>query len=133
MIIRNSIKTPDGTVLESLLVYDYVSHTDSITGATYAVDGGTIKPRIHAPDDYDDLTLVLDESLEPFDEIRSTFKWGTYGKKAYQPLTHVVLKNMTTGHIEAILATQFHIPLLVRNMFEKELEYRNEKRMNLLS
>ncbi len=38
-LIRNAIQTPDGTILESRHIHDYVCHTDK-NGHYYAVDGG---------------------------------------------------------------------------------------------
>ena len=38
-ILRNIIRTPDGTLLESRTVHDYVSHKD-LNGELYINDGG---------------------------------------------------------------------------------------------
>lgn len=34
-LIKNSIRTPDGIVLASRTVHDFVSHKDTITGELY--------------------------------------------------------------------------------------------------
>ena len=38
-LIYNAIRTPDGTILESRSVHDFVGHTDA-NGKYYAADGG---------------------------------------------------------------------------------------------
>jgi hypothetical protein len=50
------------------------------------------------------------------------FKWGTRGKDGKQPLKFVVLKDMTTDHIEAILETQ-SLPDYMRKIFLDELDF----------
>ena len=39
VILSNRLKTPDGTILESLHRHDYVTHTDA-NGKEYMLDGG---------------------------------------------------------------------------------------------
>jgi len=50
--------------------------------------------------------------------------WGTRGKDGKSKLKYILLKNMDTDHIEAILETQKHISVFYREVFEKELEKR---------
>ena len=38
--------------------------------------------------------------------MREITLWGTYGKKGNEPLKHILLKDMTNEHIQAILDTQ---------------------------
>jgi hypothetical protein len=40
MLIRNAIRTPDGTILESRSVHDYRTHMDTVTNRQYMIDGG---------------------------------------------------------------------------------------------
>jgi hypothetical protein len=39
MLIRNAIRTPDGTILESRSVHDYRTHMDTVTNRQYMIDG----------------------------------------------------------------------------------------------
>ena len=120
-ILVNRIKTPDGTILTSRHRHDYQSHVDKITGETYVVDGGTDYLRrstniIEA----EDISLSTDS---PFEEIREGFTWGTHGKDGKQPLTQVLLKDMSNNHIIAVLESQ-PIKGKVRELFFNELRYR---------
>lgn len=60
--------------------------------------------------------------VEPLtEELRDKIKWGTYGINGDQPLKYVVLRGMDHDHIDAILRTQTHISLKLRNYFIQEL------------
>ena len=122
-IIANRIRTPDGTILESMHRHDYVTYEDA-NGLEYMVDGGLdyLRRNVHDDAPYIELSVYSDDS---HDVIRDVFKWGTRGKDGKQPLTYVPLKNLTTEHIEAILETQDHIQEYIRNIFLDELEFRN--------
>ena len=122
-LLANRIMTPDGTIIESNSVHDFVSHTDK-NGYTYAVDGGLSYTRRvwDSPvRDYVEMSVYTDDLHSV---IRDTFKWGTYGPKGDQPKTYVKLKNMSIEHIQAILKTQHHIPDYIRKVFTDELDYR---------
>jgi len=120
-IISNKIKTPDGTILHSTHVHDFVQHIDK-NGETYFNDGGNdyIRRTINK-EPYEDLTVYLDDE---FDKIRESFTWGTYGKNGDQPLKRVALMNLEKDHIEAILKTQTQLPTEIRSLFSQELEFR---------
>lgn len=123
-IVVNQIKTPDGTILRSFHRHDYKEYTDA-NGYTYMVDGGCDYLRrggsglIVAPAEE---MSVYDDS--PHDVIRSTLTWGTLGKDGKGPRQYKVLKDLETAHIEAILATQFHISATTRQIMKAELTYR---------
>lgn len=98
-LLVNRIKTPDGTILTSRHRHDYVEHLDK-NGKYYAVDGGTEYPRRVGNHDFEDVSLYSDDLHE---KLREAFAWGTYGKNGDDPFYHVPLRDMTSGHIEAIL------------------------------
>ena len=122
-IIANRIRTPDGTILESMHRHDYVTHDDA-NGLEYMVDGGLdyVRRIVHDDAPYEELSVY---SNDPHKLIREAFKWGTRGKDGKQPLTYVPLKDLTTEHIDAILETQTHIQEYIRKIFLDELEFRN--------
>ena len=123
-IIRNAIKTPDGTVLESRHVHDYKSHVDVVSGKTYMVDGGLDYVRRSAVDDQVDLCVYSDS---PHDEIREALTWGTYGKDGDQELSYVKLKDMSIDHIQAVLDNVKGIYPQYKEAMENELNYRSER------
>jgi hypothetical protein len=100
---RNALKTPDGTILESHGRHDYISHIDK-NGETYMTDGGLsyIRRSVNK-ENYEDLSV---SATAPFETIRESFSWGTYGKDGKQPLTWKLLKDMESDHIYAVLQTQ---------------------------
>ena len=122
-ILRNSIITPDGTQIESNSRHDFVSYTDKNT-KTYSVDGGGEYLR-RIGDMYDcvDNSLYFDS---PLSIVRRVFKWGTYGKSGREQLKYVVLMDLTTDHINAIIRTQTQLPEHVVDLFKRELKYRKE-------
>lgn len=121
-IVCNRIRTPDGTILESMHRHDYVTYIDA-NGKEYMVDGGLeyLRRNIHDDAPYQELSVYSDA---PHDLISEVFKWGTRGKDGKQPLTYVPLKDLTTNHIEAILETQTHISAHIRKIFLDELDFR---------
>ena len=122
MILKNSIRTPDGTVLESWSRHDYVTHLDK-NGKTYMVDGGLDYLRRSAHGDEVDLSLSADPETE-HEFCREHFMWGTYGKDGKGPFRRIALKDMSDGHIRAVLRTQNHIDSETRLLFENEILYR---------
>lgn len=126
IIIRNAIRTPDGTVLRSYHRHDYKEHVDEVSGEIYVVDGGNDYIRRSIND-------VPAESLDvyltdPFEDVREAFVWRTYGKNGDQPGMYVKLSIMTDKHIQAILETQTQIHgSFVEKLFKDELKYRKQK------
>ena len=121
-IVANRIRTPDGTILESMHRHDYVTYIDA-NGKEYMVDGGLdyLRRNVHDDEPYEEWSVYDDD---PHEFIRGVFKWGTRGKDGNQPLTYVSLKDLTTEHIEAILDTQTHIRDYIRQIFLDELSFR---------
>ena len=98
-LIYNAIRTPDGTVLESLGRHDYKTHLDE-NGKTYMLDGGVdyIRTSCHA----DQVSMAL-YSDSPHETQRSTLTWGTYGLDGTDDYKRITIAEMTTGHIKAVL------------------------------
>lgn len=120
MIIRNIIKTPDGTLLESKHQHDYVTHLDA-NGELYSNDGGKTYLRRSVND-----TPYIDLSVHSTDDIsiiREHLLWGTYGKDGKSPLAYITLKSMSNAHVEAILADSRYSSNII-DLFNRELEYR---------
>ena len=121
-LICNKIRTPDGTILESVHRHDFKSHVDSISGETYFVDGGIDYQRISVNSEKypaEDLSVYSDAD---FQTIRNNLKWGTYGKNGDEALHYLLLKDMTTDHIEAIIKMypkHRYVPF-----FESEIQFR---------
>jgi len=121
-LLVNSIITPDGTVLTSRYRHDYVTHIDK-NGEEYMVDGGLDYERcninkIPAIDNY----VYTDD---PHELIRNKVAWGTYGKGGAENLHYVLLREMSTGHIKAVLEILNVLPRL-RVALNNELTYRME-------
>ena len=123
-IISNKIRTPDGTVIESMHRHDYVSHTDK-NGYVYSVDGGkSYLKRSYSPG----APAAQEASVysnEPHELIRESFKWGTRGIDGNDPLTWICLSEMTTEHIDAVLETQTLLDHISK-IFNDELVFREE-------
>ena len=121
-LLAQRIRTPDGTILQSYNRHDFKRHLDAKTGETYMVDGGLDYCRSI-------INEVPAENLcvfvgDDFNHIRSAFCWGTRGKEGKDPVKYVPLKDLETGHIEAILNTQHQVPVHIRDQFFLELEFR---------
>ena len=101
-ILSNCMRTPDGTMLESMHRHDYVTHLDA-NGKTYMLDGGLDYVRSSANGDEELLTVHHDD---PHEVVRDAARWGTCGKKGDETLVLVKIMNMSTPHIQACLDTQ---------------------------
>ena len=121
-ILHNSIRTPDGTILTSRSVHDYVVYDDA-NGLQYMVDGGRnyLRRTVHKDHPYEELCIYVGD---PHEKIREVFTWGTYGKDGCQPLQFVLLKDLSDNHIQAIIDTQNHMPAYLMDMFINEQRYR---------
>lgn len=119
-MVASIMITPDGTKIQSFHRHDYKTHTDE-NGKEYMIDGGLSYIRSSMNGDEKYVTVTVDD---PFDLIREHFHWGTRGKDGTAPLTWKALMSLDTDHIEAILETQQHIPTYLRNIFQRELDFR---------
>ncbi len=98
MIFRNSaICNQCKEEIVSRYTHDY---NRCLCGAI-SVDGGN--SYLKRGGNYIETSLTSQNS---FEEIREGFEWGSYGKNGDEPLHYIKLKDLETGHINAILKTQ---------------------------
>ncbi len=121
-MIRNALRTPDGTIIQSRHRHDYVTHKDE-NGKEYMVDGGLDYVRSSCNGDEQWMIVTL---AEPHEEVREACEWGTYGKAGDQQLSYVKLCDMSTAHIEAVLKNVPRLEPAIKIAMKNELEYRNE-------
>jgi len=126
-IIHNSIQTPDGTVLVSRSVHDYVTYIDK-NKHEYMVDGGMsyLRRNLNEEAPYEELSLYVDD---PHEQIREVVTWGTYGKSGTENFKLKLLKDLTNNHINAILETQLQLSEEIRQVFRNEIEFRRKTNM----
>jgi hypothetical protein len=119
-LVANRIRTPDNTLLQSFHRHDYKQHLDA-NGELYIVDGGLDYQRrsVNVVPATDLSVYVGDDHVN----IRSAFHWGTRGKCGTLLLSWVVLADLDTDHILAILDTEL-VPDWLRDVFETELRFR---------
>lgn len=122
-LLRNAIRTPDGTVLESLHVHDFRTHEDK-NGYTYMVDGGLeyLRRFIVKEAPHEELSVYIDEDHEI---NREWFMWTSYGAAGKGPSKTQKLKDMDIDHIHAILDNNYGRDYS-RELFLEELIYRVE-------
>ena len=121
MIVKNSIRTPDGTELISTHRHDFVEYTDE-NGQYYAVDGGN--EYLRRAYDIDDFKETSVSSESPHKIIREVFQWGSYGVNGDEELKLNFLKDLEEDHIKAILRNVAHLSDTSKIIFQDELEYR---------
>jgi len=126
-IISNRIRTPDGTILTSRHVHDYVTYTDK-NGEEYMVDGGHQYLRRNINKEPAEELSIYDDA--PFEIIRESFEWGTYGKDGKNALKFVKLSEMSDAHISALFQASY-LPQRVRNLLCNEVEYRRKNNIKI--
>lgn len=128
-ILYNAIMTPDGTILQSKSIHDFVSYEDEVSGEVYFADGGLayLKRSVNKVP-ATELSLTTDD---PHDVVRQRFTWGTYGVDGKQQKKYVKLKDLTDKHITNILRTQQQLPDFVQDLFRIELVYRDYYNLNI--
>lgn len=125
-LIRNAMRTPDGTILQSFHAHDYKTHKDSVTGKIYTVDGGLCYIRRSVHGDEECLCLWNDE---PHEVQREVLTWGTYGKDRDQALTRIAIKDMDTEHIKLVLE-ECNPSDVYRDCMENEIKLRQIPQTN---
>ena len=109
-LIANIWKSPTGEILQSKHRHDFVSDPEG-----NFIDGGLSYIRMGgAVEGWQDLCVYSDD---PHEKQREAFRWGSRDG-------WVTPAEMSTGHIEVVLETQTQIPEHIRELFERELEYR---------
>lgn len=131
-LILSRIQTPDGTILESKHRHDYVTHTDA-NGLMYMLDGGTDYQRVnvHPQAPYTDLSIYSDA---PFEIIREHYSRGGRGKDGKQPLTFVVLKDMSDDWLEAAYVYNLERGMgmsFANMMYVAEQDYRKQNKIKV--
>jgi len=121
-VLVSGMMCPDGTVLYSRHRHDYKTHDDA-NGEWYMIDGGVDYVKSSVNNVRAQYISLTTES--PHVEIREHFGWGTYGKDGKEPLHEILLKDMETGHLEAVMRTQTHLAPVLVKLFESELNFRN--------
>ena len=128
VIILNSMRTPDGTVLTSQHRHDYKEYKDK-NGKVYIIDGGKDYLRRSANGDEVDLSVFYDA---PHAEVREHFVWGRKYNEKMERLSeveYIKLKDITDGHLEALVSfTAEGYPAYVNPLFRAEYLYRESLR-----
>lgn len=124
-IVVNRIRTPDGTILVSRHVHDYVTYTDA-NGLQYMVDGGNdyLRRNVHKEAPYEELSLYEDDD---FQEIRKYHCRGGRGINGDEPLKWVPLCEMSREWLEACIVYNEKKGIgkgVANRLYKKELEYR---------
>ena len=121
-LIKNSIKCPDGEILTSGHVHDYQSHLDK-NNEIYINDGGVeyLRRSVNVIP-WEDISLYSDS---PFEIVRNSIEWGTYGKSGNEELHYKPISNMSSNHIKSILSN-CSVADYLKELFEKEMAYRSE-------
>lgn len=122
-ILGSLLITPDGTVLVSHHVHDYVVHEDA-NGKTYMLDGGLdyIRSTVHA-----DQRVVTIVDHDAFEDIRLVFCRGGRGKDGRQPLKWVPICDMSDNWLSACIDYCYdnNVTKYV-DIYEEEQRYRKE-------
>lgn len=125
-IVYNAIKTPDGTILESMHRHDYVEYVDK-NSQFYMVDGGLdYLRRGYDINDFEELSLYIDDD---FEKIRKAHKRGGRGKDGKQPLTWIPLCEMSNSWLDACIVYNTEKGMqnnFTTKLYVKELIYRKE-------
>ncbi len=125
-LVLSQIRTPDGTILRSMHVHDYVTHIDK-NGETYMLDGGNdYQRRSINKIEAEDISVW---SNSPFEVVRENLHRGGRGLDGKQPLTWVPLSKMNDNWLDACIRYNFERGLFstyATRMYVKEVAYREE-------
>ena len=121
-MIVNKIQTPDGTILHSRHRHDYVTHTDTVNGEFYMLDGGNDYRRMSGST-FKDLAVF---DTDDFSVIRENFERGGYGKNGDEPLKWTLLKDMDDDYLDAVIKYEAERCGQFLWIYAREKEYRKE-------
>lgn len=99
-LIYSAIKTPDGTIIESLNRHDYVTHTDK-NGKTYMIDGGLDYIRSSANGDEEYISHYDDEPIEIVRKFAFRIGYGKPGNPDYGTFRKTFYKDMNDDYLNA--------------------------------
>lgn len=107
-IIQNAVYIPSQRrYYKSANRHDFVTFT--VNGEQHFIDGGIDYIRSSVIENPKTRSMVIDYNLSSMstpDDIRQKLLWGTYGKKGNKPLTWKLVRNLSIGHLKAIVDTQ---------------------------
>ena len=133
-LILSQIQTPDGTILKSMHVHDYVTHVDK-NGLQYSLDGGSEYQRYNLQPpgfEHKDLSIYSDA---PFEIIRENFYRGGRGKDGRQPLTWVKLNEMSDNWVKNCIEynrqLNFADDCYSSERYRDELQYRRDNHIKI--
>jgi hypothetical protein len=125
--LYNAIKTPDGHILHCKNGHDYQTYKDTVSGEEYMLDGvGYTTRRSINKVPAEDLSVWTEDD---FELVRKAKFWTSYGKDGQSAGQIMALCEMEDEHVAAILRTQKQLPSELRAIFEKELPYREAKKV----
>jgi len=126
-LILSRIQTPDGTILTSYHVHDYVTHIDK-NGEKYMLDGGNEYQRhTVTKEPFKDLSVWSDS---PFEEIREAFYRGGRGKSGKEELKWTKMSEMSNVWLKNCILYNEVLEqgdCYANKLYHEELGYRNSK------
>lgn len=124
IMVANVWKTPDGTILESKYVHDFVQYHDKMANDDYFIDGGMEYVRYSVNDIPMENRCLY--STDPIEQIRNWMWRGTFDENGDR--IYIRLKNMTNQHLENCIMYNFNQGMMADNyitiQYIRELAYR---------
>lgn len=128
-LILSQIQTPDGTILRSYHVHDYVTHLDK-NGETYMLDGGNEYQRYNICEEpFKDLSIWSDA---PYEIIRKNYHRGGRGKNNNEPLKWVPMNEMSNEWLKACVKYNNELGMnksYANYLYNKEIQYRRDNKI----
>lgn len=127
-LIANRLQTPDGTILWSRHVHDYVEYQDE-NGEIYILDGGTeyVRKSINVVP----ATSLCICSNDDFEVIRQYMLRGTFDKDGNR--IWIPLCKMNNLHLIGVLDYNENLKITSKfdQFIKKEIEYRKDHDINI--